>query len=275
MNINSLPTNNSWLKKASRILRDNDIDSAYIDALIILSFVLDKSKTEIIANPNQTIRSDLNIKANKLIQRRLASEPIAYLTNSIEFYGYNFFVDSRVLVPRPESESFINLLHKLGVSSFKYISDIGCGSGVLGITAKLEFPDLKVELLDNDPQALEVAKTNVLKHNREEIEVKNSDLTSKINPKCEIMLANLPYVPDDMPVSRDISFEPKSAIFSGPDGLSHYHKLITSLEQAKLKPKFILIECLAEQSETMTNLLSFLSYRLIADEGLVSAFKKN
>lgn len=271
MNTNSSVTNKLWLSYATKKLKVANIDSANLDALIILCFSLKQTKIEILSGPDNKLSKTQTALANKLLERRALNYPIVYITQSIEFYNYTFYVDSRVLSPRPESESFINLLKSENISNLKFLTDVGCGSGVLGITTKIIFPYLNVELLDKSKNALKVTEIN-LSNFGIAAKVRLSNLLSSSNNKYDIILANLPYVPDSMQVSSAVLFEPKMAIFAGRDGLRFYRNMLKQLKQTGHRPKYILIECLDNQATTINGLLSELGYRLIRSEGIVHMF---
>ncbi|HEY5267522.1 MAG TPA: HemK family protein methyltransferase [Candidatus Saccharimonadales bacterium] len=271
MKTNSLVTSNEWLKTATQKLIVAGIDSAQLDSLILLEFCLKFSRIKILSNPNRPLSKTNLSQANKLLSKRLLNIPIAYITKQIEFYERSFFIDSRVLVPRPESESFINLLKSCNLFNLKYLTDVGCGSGILGITAKLEFPQLNIELLDKSKNAIKVTNINLdLLSIRADVEVSN--LLDNSNHKSDIILANLPYIPKDMTVNKAAGFEPKMAIFASANGLYFYQQLIRQLKNEDKKPKYILIECLDNQTEEIAKLFRGISYKLIRSEGLVHQF---
>jgi release factor glutamine methyltransferase len=271
MNTSLLATSRDWLAVAIRKLELNGISSASLDAIIILCFCLKLTKIEILSNPNIKLSKKQLKLAETLLNKRLTNYPIAYIVNSVEFYNCSFYVDSRVLVPRPESESFINLLKTENIYNLKYLTDVGCGSGVLGISSKLEFPHLQIELLDKSKNALKVSNINLLKFGLK-ADVKMSNLLSSSNNKFNIILANLPYVPKTIAVSPSVLFEPKMAIFANNDGLNFYIKMFAQLEQISNKPKYILVECLDQQIPILTKLMNKLQYRSIRSEGLVHMF---
>ncbi len=271
MKTNLLVTNKDWLAGATKKLFSKQIESAQLDSIIILCFSLNVSKIEILSNPNKLIPQKALNRANRLLDNRLENYPISYLIKSIDFFGRTFYVDSRVLSPRPESESFINLLKSIDISNLNYLTDIGCGSGVLGITAKLEFPSLQIELLDKSKAAIAVSRINLTNFKLDAI-IKKSDLLDNSEKKFDIIIANLPYVPDKYPISSAAKFEPKMAIFAGKDGLNIYRKLISQLKLIERKPKYILVECLDSQIDSLENLFKTVSYQLYASEGLVHLF---
>jgi release factor glutamine methyltransferase len=271
MKTSSSITNKIWLSVATAKLLNSGIDSAQIDSLIILCYSLHVSKLEILANPNVLVPAAKERIANKILDRRIDGYPIAYTTKDIEFYGRSFYVDRRTLIPRPESESFINLLKTSDLKDVKQLTDVGCGSGILGITAKIEIPKLKVELVDKYTKALEVAILNLKKFKIATRPIQSNLLTNS-NKKYDIILANLPYIPKDMPINFAAKFEPKNAIFSGYDGLDLYRMLAKQIAQFNKYPKYILIECLDNQLKEISNIFLALGYTLCRSEFLVHQF---
>src|SRR5665213_1193623 len=131
MNTNLLVTNKGWLSYATQKLKVAGIDSADLDALIILCFCLKLTKIEVLSSPNNQLSKNQIRLTDKLLALRALNYPITYITRNIEFYNRSFYIDHRVLSPRPESESFINLLKTEKISNLKYLTDLGCGSGVI------------------------------------------------------------------------------------------------------------------------------------------------
>jgi release factor glutamine methyltransferase len=271
MNTSLSVTNKEWLSHATRVLKGANISSPELDAIILLCFCLKIKKIELLSNPS-TILTKTNLSlADKLLNKRKLGYPVAYLTKTVEFYNHSFFVDTRVLIPRPESESFINLLKTENISKLKYLTDLGCGSGILGIVSKIIFPNLEVELLDKSKSALDVVKIN-LSSVGIDANIILSDLLTLSNNNFDIILANLPYVPENMSVNKAASFEPKMAIFAKNDGLFYYKELLKQLSAKPTKPSLILIECLNKQLSELTNLFNGLGYELTKSEGLVHMY---
>ena len=271
MNTNLSVTNKSWLSYATQKLKAAGIDSAGLDAIIILCFCLKLKKIDVLSNPSNKLTKNQVKLADKLLKLRVSNYPIGYITQNIEFYNRSFYIDKHVLIPRPESESFINLLKTVDLSNIKYLTDLGCGSGVLGITAKLEFPNLNIELLDKSINALKVTKKNLSLFRIKSVATL-SDLLLSSDNKFDVLLANLPYVPNEMLVSRSVLFEPKMAVFSGHDGLDLYRRMLNEIKDLNHKPKFILIECLDQQVPVLDTLFNKIDYKPIKSEALVHMY---
>ncbi len=225
-----------------------NIKSARLDGLIILENVLKTNRTNILLNLNETLSGVQYKLFNKLINQRANNTPIAQIIGRKEFYGRNFIVNKNVLIPRPESENMIDAFKFLisNVSELKKINnikllDIGTGSGCLGITLKLEFPNIEVNLVDNDLKALSVAKKNDVFYSTR-LNIYFSNLLSQVSFDPNIIVANLPYVPDKYKLNDEAKQEPANAIFGGNDGLDCYRELFEQIADLQKYPLFLLLE---------------------------------
>lgn len=269
---------NSWLNQATKKLIKVSVSSARLDTELILTETLQKPREYLLAHPDDNINPNVQKRADKLLRRRIKHEPLAYIVGKKEFYGRDFIVTSDVLIPRPESESFIDLLKKLKP---KTVIDIGTGPGCLAITAKLEFPNTLVIATDIDEKALKIARSNAKMH-KVEIEFIKSDLlnfppsivkrlTSTVHRPSSI-IANLPYVPDNLITSPEIEKEPSRALFSGKDGLDHYRDFWQQIAQQKTKPQYILTESLQKQHQKISDLALTSGYKLQKTDLLVQLY---
>ena len=267
-----------WLKPSVKKLKAAGISSSHLDAQLLLAHALGTSREWLAAHGDEELSSDQLEQANQICARRVNHEPLAYITSSKEFYGRTFYVDNNVLIPRPESEAIIDLLksfnkdHPCNRDDPCILYDIGTGSGCLAVTAKLELPGCKVVGTDVSETALDVARENAQKLSAD-IEFITSDLLSKIQGlPSAIYLANLPYVPDGMITSTEITKEPSLALFSGTDGLDHYRKLWAQVSKLSDKPLAIIAESLEDQHPTMRQLAASAGYAEQKAEDLAQLF---
>lgn len=266
MTATSRTTIKQWLDASNQKLSNAGIQSYDLDSLLLLEHVLTTNRASILAHLDDELTNEHLKELNSLLLRRLNREPIAYILGSKEFYGREFYVDEQVLIPRPESENFIELIKKHNLTEGTLI-DVGCGSGILGITAKLEAPKLKVTLSDISNEALGVAEKNA-KNLSADVNFKNQSLFSKY---YDVILANLPYVPNNMQLEKELSFEPKTALFSKDDGLEIYRDFCKKV--AIFRPKYILSESLEIQHQELSQVMDNAGYDLIETHGLVQLFK--
>jgi len=249
--------------------------SSSLDSEVLLSNILSKDRSWLHAHRDHTLqRSDL-CKLEEQVARRVAGEPIAYIIGKKEFYGRDFVVNKDVLVPRPETESFIELLvglknDKTVLGFLHQVLDMGTGSGCLAITAKKEFPNMPVTATDISQGALKTAIANANKHGVSVVFKKQSLLIGD-KQGYDVIMANLPYVPDVMQ-DKSILAEPAEALFSGGDGLNHYRKLFEQLEPKHIR--FVMTESLLSQHDGVEELAGQANYDLIKTNGLVQLFTK-
>jgi len=193
------------------------------DLIEVASRVLNRS-------PASVIVEDLKPHEVERLIRVLFSYPrgypIPYITNEVNFYGRTFYVDERVLVPRSETEGLIDIALSLRVRP-RSIVDVGTGSGVLGITLKLLFPESTVILTDVSLEALHVARINALRHGADVLLV-NTDLLSGLGGRFDLVVSNPPYVPDNEigRYDRRVLYEPRTALSGGMTGFEITERLI-------------------------------------------------
>ncbi|HEX4774810.1 MAG TPA: HemK/PrmC family methyltransferase [Candidatus Saccharimonadales bacterium] len=266
-------TYGEWLKSAQTKLEAAGIGTARLDALILLESVTGHYRAWILAHLENVIDTSQSDKLNNLLKRRVQHEPMSYICGKTEFYGREFLITPAVLEPRPESETMIDLLKDLpDLPSPVGIADVGAGSGALGITAALELANNLVELLDIDDQALIVTKTNVDKFTLS-IDVIKSDLLTGLNHNNQILLCNLPYVPDNFRINQAAMHEPKIAIFGGPDGLDLYRKLFNQVQSLTTKPLYILCEALPSQHARLKQIAGKVGYEPYKNQDFIQVFR--
>lgn len=272
------PTIGQWLHQATTLLQSAGIETARLDALVLLADELERDKAWILAYSDHILQIKQSKNLNKKIAQRCAHTPLAYLLGYSEFYGRKFEVNKDVLVPRPESESMIDLLLGLFPHNKKeVIVDIGTGSGCLAVTAKLELPSSRVLANDIDARALKIARRNARRLSAD-VEFSPSDLLISLKGQLNgeknlVILANLPYVPIYYPINEAACHEPPIALFSGKDGLDHYKKLFAQIADFDMKPQYVITESLMEQHDELMRIAYAAGFTLAASNGLAQAFK--
>jgi release factor glutamine methyltransferase len=276
MKDNSL-TMSQWLTKATKQLEAAGIGTARLDALVLLEDITGKDRTHLLAHPEFTLTTEQQNHLQKLLDHRAGHEPLAYIRQKTEFYGREFFINSSVLEPRPESETMIDLLKVLRVEQRGLsIVDVGTGSGALAITAALELPESHVFAVDIDKNCLSVAEQNAKKHsvNIEFIEsnlLERPTLTHLSSPIY--ILANLPYVPDEYHINEAALQEPRIAIFGGPDGLDLYRIMFKQINKYFDQRFFVFTESLPFQHTELMNIAAAQNYKQVAEEDFIQVFQ--
>lgn len=222
-----------WLKQASAKLKLAGIPSWHQDAKFIAMHYLDLESTQLILADSTVPKVDLD-KLNLAIKRRVEMEPLAYIIGETNFYGRDFIVDNRVLIPRPETENLIDFILSLKLEEPKLV-DIGTGSGIIGLTLACEIFKSEVNMLDISSDCLEVTRMNSerlrdeINSNKSTLNFKQSDLLADCEfEPLDLIVANLPYVDIswDWLDLKSLSFEPSLALWAEDSGLSLVKKLI-------------------------------------------------
>ncbi|MCA9324620.1 peptide chain release factor N(5)-glutamine methyltransferase [Candidatus Saccharibacteria bacterium] len=260
----------AWLKRSIDMLQAADVSTARLDCLVLLEDILNTNRTQILAQPERILTEVERQILDELIANRANHTPLAYLRKKSEFYGRAFYIDERVLEPRPESETMIDLLLKLKPKAPK-IADVGSGSGALGITAKHELPNSHVTLLEIDADALAVSQKNAQQH-KVDVQVLQSDLLKATDEHFDLLLCNLPYVPESFHINTAATHEPRLAIFGGLDGLDLYLKLFEQVNKRKSKPSYILTESLPTQHHQLATLARKHGYTLEKTDDFIQLF---
>ena len=234
------------LVNASKQLKFYKINSAMLDAELILSKTLGLSREKILLNLNKKINDEVLEKFNYYLKLRKKNRPIAYILGFKDFWKYKFQVDKNVLIPRPETELIIEqALKNLPRLSKKNILDIGTGSGCIIISIIKERENCKATAIDKSLKALKVAKLNAEMHQvQKKIKFLNIDVDKYFANKYDLIVSNPPYIKDSEIFSLDKNVklnEPKLALSGGKSGLNKVFKVIKKSQKLlKTKGKLIL-----------------------------------
>ncbi len=227
------------LGEATARLREAGIQSAEPEAVWLMEKALHLTSLDVIIDRDRILPPKECAAAAAFINRRVTREPLQYILGTQEFCGLEFEVDSRVLIPRPESELLVQqAVRSLGVGVAATIADIGTGSGCLAVSLGKALPAALIYALDLSEPALQVARRNIRRHALEDrIVCVGGDLSTPLGHlgltgKVDIIVSNPPYItesewPQLQPEVR--VFEPRSALYGGPDG-THVHRRL--LEEA-------------------------------------------
>jgi release factor glutamine methyltransferase len=264
-----------WLAQATNRLHSADIKSARLDALLLLTEVFDKEKTWLLAHDDTIISSPQQQELAAKLQRRLEREPIAYIRGHQEFYGRIFYVNSHVLIPRPDSEDLIELFLQLPRTDGDAFVDVGTGSGVLAITVKLEAPEVEVAAYDVSAEALAIARRNAITL-QATITFSQNNLLEDATPHAfNFVMANLPYVAAEWQRSPETHYEPALALFANDEGLDLIKKLIIQAVSVIKPAGFLLLEADPRQHQAITNFAKAYNFTPISSKGFALTFQQH
>ena len=254
------------LIKAQKQFKKAKISSAGLDAEILLLEAINPIKNNIdkswlCARPEYELNKNRQKKFENFVKRRLKGEPIAYIISRKEFFGLNFYVDKRVMVPRPETEIIIEKIIKDAEQHkhFLNIIDIGTGSGCVSIALAKNIPCSKIYAIDISKKAIKVAKINAKKNKIfSRIKFLKGNLLEpiqklKIKNHPTIIIANLPYLKTkDIKKNIGLTYEPIISLDGGKDGLEKIKEFIIQLK----KINFNIFECWLEINPEQTDNLN-------------------
>lgn len=246
--------------------------SAGLDAEILLAFVLKKPRSYLFTWPEASLTSAKRNQYDALIQRRIAGEPIAYLTGNKEFWSLNLHVSQNTLIPRPETELLVEtILGLTDVHQNLTILDLGTGSGCIAVALAQERPHAHVLACDISASALAIAQKNAIMHNLKNIHFLQSDWFNNIPAsKFDIIISNPPYLEEDSIYLQqgDIRFEPQIALISGSDGLNAIRHICMHAKNHLNPSGYLALELGYNQNAVVMTLLAenmYSNIRSIAD----------
>ncbi len=229
------------------------------DAALLLAHVLGCDQTALLAYPERLLSATEEAQYERFIDRRLASEPIQYITGTQEFFGLTFSVTPAVLIPRPETEHLVEAaLAQVSREARIDILDVGTGSGAIAISLAHALPLVHVTAVDLSPAALAVAQDNARRHNVEpRITFVQSDLLDAIpEARFDVMVSNPPYIADTEVLEDQVSrYEPRTALYAGPSGLEIYQRLIPQAHTALKPDGWLMLEIGHGQQAAIARLL--------------------
>jgi release factor glutamine methyltransferase len=263
-------TVNDLLRKAAKDLRARktkspvDQNVGWLEAEVLLASVVNKTKAWVIAHGEEYLGPTLRNRFLKLVKRRKNHEPVAHILGHKEFYGRSFKVNRHTLIPRPETELFIDVLKLRQKETDRFLLlDAGTGCGEIAVTSALEFPKAKVIASDISKSALKIAEANIkaYKVTKRVTVIQDNLLGPNVIKKLKkstlplIIAMNLPYLPERYKEKLEddvVKREPHIALFGGEDGLYFIKKLLDQInDDLNTLPKTILIEFDPSQSRKL------------------------
>jgi len=259
------------LTEATGRLRQSGSESAALDAQLLLGHVLGMARAGVLAHTELVVPAAQAAAFRAAVERRGRGEPVAYIRGIKEFFGLAFSVDPRALIPRPETESLVELcLERLRAlltgrprpagSAPLLVWDVGTGSGAIAVSLAVECrrrgyaADVRLLATDLSSDALSLATENAVGHGvADMITFGVADLLEPASMPADIVVANLPYVPSAVVPSLSVaaSFEPTLALDGGSDGLDLIRRLLANLPSALAADGMALLEIGADQTDAL------------------------
>ncbi len=235
-----------------------------LDAQVVLAHVLAKDRAWLVAHADDPLTREQEAAFFALAKRRRDGEPVAYLTGVREFWGLSLRVSPAVLIPRPETESLVELaLLRMPVDRDSRVLDLGTGSGAIALALARERPRANVLATDVSIEALAVAQENARRLGIANVELARADWFADLpaawrDTAFDLIASNPPYVAVDDPHLRegDVRFEPAAALASGVDGLAAIRRIVEDARAHLVAGGTLVIEHGFDQSERVRELFS-------------------
>ena len=243
------------LHRARGILAEKNIDDAPLECELLLRHALGISRTQLYLDLDHELSPKQEEAFWRLLKRRLNGEPTAYIIGHHEFYGLDFYVDPRVLIPRPESELLVEKALELAQNRpVSTIAEVGTGCGAIAISLALNRPQTKIYATDTSAAALKVALFNCQKHGvANRICLLAGDMLEPLPEPVDLIVANLPYVREsELPQISTLNFEPSLALNGGADGLEKIRRLGTQISGKLCPGGSLLLEIGQKQRKAVT-----------------------
>ena len=265
----------SAIQKAYLELKQNNVKSALLDSEILMSKVLKKNRSNVLLNSEKLLSNKDYKNFRELIFNRLRNKPIAYLTGEKSFWKYEFEINDKVLIPRPDTELIVEQVLKIykNKRNINFL-EVGVGSGCIILSILKEKKSFLGKGIDLSKECIKISKKNAIKlrvQNR--LKLFKSDIDNFTSGKYDLIISNPPYIKklDLKNLDKDVvDYEPKLALDGGLDGLSKIRKIVKkSSELIKLNGKLV-IEIAHDQKKMVKYILrqnGFFINKVVKDLG--------
>ncbi len=242
-------------------LKEGGIESARLDAEILLAYVLGWRRLSLYVDADKTLSPDKILRFNELISKRLQKIPVAYLTGVREFMGLSFSVNENVLIPRPDTEILTELVGEFLRQSSEEVTfaDLGTGSGAICVSILKFVKTARAIAVDISAEALSVAKINAEKfHVDDRIKFLQGDMFEPLEGKFfNAIVSNPPYIPtgEINSLQAEVQTEPRIALDGGSDGLDFYRRIVNESPKFLVTGGMLAVEVGINQSRLVQSLI--------------------
>lgn len=257
------------LNTGTKVLKENEVDTARLDAELLLGYIIGKEKIYLITHKEEKIEKEKADKYFELIEKRRMKMPVKYILKECEFMGIDFYVEEGVLIPRGDTEILVDeVLKHVGDEEKMEICDLCCGSGAIGISLACLRKNINVDLIDYYPIPEKVTLINIEKNNLKDraIFIKSDLLEEPINlnKKYDILVSNPPYIEDSEieNLMDDVQkYEPHTALKGGDDGLDFYKRIVEDSAKVLKENGILAFEIGYNQGEAVKTLMEENNYK--------------
>ncbi len=263
------------LREATARLAAAGSPSARLDAEVLLCHLLEVDRTWLYTWGDREAGAALRARFDALLARRETGEPVAYLTGEREFWGLSLATEPSTLIPRPDTETLVEVALEKAVASFGRLLDLGSGTGAIALAMASERPGWRVLGVDLRHEAVALGERNAARLGIPNVAFRQSDWFAalgqekKAGERFDLIVSNPPYLADDDPhlVRGDVRFEPRSALVAGDGGLADLRHLAREAREHLAPGGWLLLEHGAQQGVAVREALVDAGYEAVVGRG--------
>jgi release factor glutamine methyltransferase len=252
------------LQSTTAYFKKRGIENPRLNAEHLLAHSLGRKRLDVYLEFERDLAEPELAPLRELVRRRGQNEPLQHLLGTVEFCGNIFLCDKRALVPRPETEEFVEFLDPKirGQKSEVGIIDVGTGSGVIALSLAAKFPDAEIIATDISDDALLLARENAVRLGTARVQFLKSDLLENVDGKFDLMVANLPYISrhDRDQLAPEVLRDPEVALFAGEKGDEIIRRLIETAPSHLSRKGLLALEIGLGQEPALLDLLRDKNY---------------
>jgi release factor glutamine methyltransferase len=253
------------IQRTTEYFQRQGVDSPRLTIELMVAHVLKRKRLELYLDFEREIGEPALSALREMVKRRASGEPLQYVLGVASFYGLDFAVDKRVLVPRPETELLVDYVVKNGAAA-KNIVDLGTGSGAIAVSLANKLAAASIVAVDASAEALEVARANAAAHGVQ-IQFFHGDLFAPLLPEARFdwIVSNPPYIPSGeiATLAREIrEHEPRAALDGGADGLDIIRRIAAEAKTRLTEGGRVAVELGAGQGSAAERIFLDNGYRV-------------
>lgn len=255
-----------WWQQATEQLKQAGSDSAKLDAELLLCLVLERSRGWLYGFADHDLNTTQQQQLAALLARRVAGEPMAYITGQREFLSLALATDPSTLIPRPDTETLVEWALSLALPSNARVLDLGTGSGAIALALASENPSWQLQGVDVQPQAVALAQKNARQNALSQVQFFQSNWFAQVHGRFALIVSNPPYIDaqDSHLQQGDVRFEPRSALVAEQQGLADLSHIIQQAGNYLQDDGWLLLEHGYQQAPAVRALLEHYGFTAVA-----------